>query len=119
MYTLNSPIFGLDEDLNNFLEDFVAIGSPRFSNFAEIWKKKKFVEVIYGRQTQASLKDVIEGIFFYLVLNFMGSSDLRKIGSLYLIYAFYGKQPILRQVPGYAFFVLFCMPCKNFFPGSR
>lgn len=99
MYTLNSPIFGLDEDLNNFLNDFIKIGSPRFSNFAELWKKKKFIELIYGRQTQASLRDVLEGIFFYLVNNFTDSSEhLRKIGSLYLIYAFYGKQPIVKQV---------------------
>ncbi|VUZ46042.1 unnamed protein product [Hymenolepis diminuta] len=98
MYTLNSPIFGLDEDLNNFLNDFIKIGSPRFSNFAELWKEKKFIELIYGRQTQASLRDVLEGIFFYLVNNFTDSSEhLRKIGSLYLIYAFYGKQPIVKQ----------------------
>ncbi|VDO03467.1 unnamed protein product [Rodentolepis nana] len=98
MYTLNSPIFGLDEDLNNFLNDFIKIGSPRFSDFSELWKKKKFIELIYGRQTQASLRDILEGIFFSLVNNFNVSSEfLRKIGSLYLIYAFYGKQPIVKQ----------------------
>ena len=104
MYTVNSPIFGLDEDLRYFLSEFVNFGSPRFQDFAALWRKNKFIEIIYGRQTQSSLKDVLEGIFFYLVKNFVDSSDLLKIGSLYTIYAFYGKQPISKQVKE-----LFCL----------
>ncbi|VDM32479.1 unnamed protein product [Hydatigera taeniaeformis] len=94
MYTVNSPIFGLDDDLSLFLNEFVSIGSPRFSDFATLWKKWKFIELIYGRRTQSSLKDILEGIFFYLIKNFDDLSDLRKIGSIYTIYAFFGKQPI-------------------------
>lgn len=98
MYTVNSPIYGLDEDLKCFLAEFVSFGSPRFSDFAVLWKKNKFIELICGRQTQASLKDVLEGIFFYLVKNFSDSSDLLKIGSIYTMYAFYGKQPVTKLV---------------------
>ncbi|KAL5112513.1 snRNA-activating protein complex subunit 1 [Taenia crassiceps] len=94
MYTVNSPIFGLDDDLSAFLNEFVNLGSPRFSDFAALWKKRRFIELIYGRRTQSSLKDILEGIFFYLTKNFTGLSDLQRIGSIYIIYAFYGKQPI-------------------------
>ncbi|KAL5971599.1 snRNA-activating protein complex subunit 1, partial [Taenia solium] len=94
MYTVNSPIFGLNDDLSAFLNEFVNLGSPRFSDFAALWKKKRFIELIYGRRTQSSLKDILEGIFFYLTKNFAELSDLQKIGSVYVVYAFYGKQPI-------------------------
>uniref|UniRef100_A0A5K3ERX7 snRNA-activating protein complex subunit 1 n=2 Tax=Mesocestoides corti TaxID=53468 RepID=A0A5K3ERX7_MESCO len=98
LYTINSPIIGLEEDLKSFLDEFVEIGSPRFSDFAELWKKNKFIHLMYGRQTQAGLKDVLEGIFFFLIRNISSEvSSLIKIGSLFLIYAFFGKQPIVKQ----------------------
>lgn len=55
---------------------------------------------MYGRQIQTALKDILECIFYHAVQKVVShdTSDLGKIGALYIIYAFFGKQPINKQV---------------------
>uniref|UniRef100_A0A183S8K7 PAP-associated domain-containing protein n=1 Tax=Schistocephalus solidus TaxID=70667 RepID=A0A183S8K7_SCHSO len=100
LFTINAPIFGVEEDLNDFLNEFVKGGSPRFANFITLWQKRQFIHLIYGRQTQLGLADVLCCIFFHLVKHIVAKStpQLSKICALYLLYAFFGKQPIKKQV---------------------
>lgn len=99
LFTINAPIFGVEEDLNDFLNEFVKGGSPRFANFITLWQKRQFIHLIYGRQTQLGLADVLCCIFFHLVKHIVAKStpQLSKICALYLLYAFFGKQPIKKQ----------------------
>lgn len=96
-----NPIFGVDEDLSDFIEEFSFKGSPRFVDFIELWRKNKILHIIQGRTNQEGLYDILGCIFYRLVDRIQPSSDrnlLMRICALYLMYGFYGKQPIRNHV---------------------
>ncbi|CAH8477163.1 unnamed protein product [Schistosoma turkestanicum] len=96
-----NPIMGLDEDIEAFTEEFADLGSPRFVDFVELWKKHKMIHLIHGRQNQHGLYDIIGCIFHRLVNLFqptLSKNKLVRICALYLLYAFHGKQPIHKHV---------------------
>ncbi|KAK4469723.1 hypothetical protein MN116_007247 [Schistosoma mekongi] len=96
-----NPIMGLDEDIEAFTKEFVDFGSPRFVEFATLWKKHKIIHLIHGRQSQHGLYDIIGCIFHRLVDLFQpnsSKSNLVRICAIYLLYSFHGKQPIRNHV---------------------
>ncbi|KAF6775800.1 hypothetical protein AHF37_03918 [Paragonimus kellicotti] len=99
--TVAYPIHGVDEDLSAFLRRFEDLDSIRFTRFAWLWRKEKFIHIIYDRQNQLGLCDIL-GCLFHRLINILlpGSkhSHLRRICALYLLYAFHGKQPMRNQV---------------------
>ncbi|VDN10378.1 unnamed protein product, partial [Dibothriocephalus latus] len=99
LFTINAPIFGVEEDLSDFLSEFFKGGSPCFANFVALWQKRQFIHLIYGRQTQFGLADVLGCVFFHLVRHIAAKNTTRlsKICALYLLYAFFEKQPIKKQ----------------------
>lgn len=100
--TLFSPIHGVDEDLREFIRLFEANNNLRFSAFTELWRKHKLVHMIYGRQTQHGLYDILGCIFHRLVDIIMLPDSAHnifvRVCALYLLYAFHGIQPLKNHV---------------------
>lgn len=99
--TVFNPIRGVDEDITEFISRFAAHGSLRFTKFAEIWRSERFIEIIYGRRHQAGLYDILGCIFYRLVTLLLpesGKKQIERICALYMLYAFYGKQPVKNHV---------------------
>ncbi|CAL8080048.1 unnamed protein product [Calicophoron daubneyi] len=95
------PIRGVDEDLKEFINKFEKRASVRFTEFCGLWKKEKFIHIIYGRQSQHGLYDILGCIFHRLVEIIQPKkeqSQLARICALYLLYAFYGRQPLRHHV---------------------
>ncbi|GAA49734.1 Small nuclear RNA activating complex, polypeptide 1, 43kDa [Clonorchis sinensis] len=96
-----NPVHGIDEDLHAFIQKFEQVGGIRFMQFSELWCQEKFIHLIYGRQNQAGLSDLLGCLFYRLVDLVQPHKDrthLGRICALYLLYAFHGKQPVRNQV---------------------
>ncbi|THD24402.1 snRNA-activating protein complex subunit 1 [Fasciola hepatica] len=96
-----NPVRGVDEDITEFISRFTACGSLRFTKFSELWRREKFIEIIYGRRHQAGLYDILGCIYHRLIdviLPETGKKQIERICALYMLYAFYGKQPVKNHV---------------------
>lgn len=93
---------GFRNDAEKLLDRFVAKKSLKFADFAEVWRDLHFTTIFMGRESLRELTEFIEECYRNALL-FMDASDpYQKVGTVYLLYSLYLKQPSLllkSQVP--------------------
>ncbi|XP_058832665.1 snRNA-activating protein complex subunit 1 [Topomyia yanbarensis] len=85
---------GFREDCFSFLNDFSKHESMEFRYFCHEWKRVNFQFVFHGRNTDVELVEFInEALLIVKQIFLCSKKPLEKIGSFYLMYALYFKQP--------------------------
>ncbi|XP_058461779.1 snRNA-activating protein complex subunit 1 [Malaya genurostris] len=97
---------GFREDCFTFLNEFSKHESMEFRYFCHEWKRVNFQYVFHGRNTDVELVEFVnEALLIVKQIFLCSKKPLERIGSFYLMYALYFKQPSnlfckIRVTPG-------------------
>ncbi|XP_041785802.1 uncharacterized protein LOC121601066 isoform X2 [Anopheles merus] len=86
---------GFREDCSEFLCDFAKLKATDYQTFSQEWKRTNFQYIFFGRNTDAEMAEYLGEIFYTVKKMFIVSNNpFERIGSFYLLYTLYFKQPL-------------------------
>lgn len=90
-----SVINNFELDLDKLIIDFVQLGTKaNFTEFAKLWKLKKFCLIFHGVLHLNQLHEFVDEIFELILKKLENETEyLKKVALMFVLYACYFKQP--------------------------